>query len=91
MTLDVARLSFAVFLTILAQLSRVVVRMRPSLRIRVDFAPSRLSAQHLRSAYEFVAPLTRRVVRASDGRVARPDVDQRASPPRRPMRRKVGT
>ena len=50
------------FLTILALLSRVDFPMRQSLRIRVEFVPSRLSTQHLRSAYELVAPIVRRVV-----------------------------
>lgn len=50
------------FLTVSGLLSRVEFPMRPSLRIRVEFSSSRLSTQHLRSAYELVAPVVRRAV-----------------------------
>lgn len=53
---------FADFLTNSRQLFRVVFPMRQSLRIRVEFVPSRLSTQYLRSAYDLVAPIVRRAV-----------------------------
>jgi len=36
--------------------------MRRALRIRVAFAPTRLSSDHLKRAYELVAPVSRRAV-----------------------------
>jgi hypothetical protein len=39
--------------------------MRRRLHIQVVFEPARLSADHLRSAYELVVPIVRRDVRAS--------------------------
>jgi hypothetical protein len=53
----------AVFLTCALYLLNVRFPMRRSLRIRIEFAPSRLSTQHLHIAYEVVAPVTRRAVR----------------------------
>jgi len=50
------------FLTVSGSISRVEFPMRLSLRIRVQFSSSRLSTQHLRSAYELVAPVARRAI-----------------------------
>jgi hypothetical protein len=52
------------FLTVAGSIFRVEFPMRLSLRIRVEFSPSRLSTQHLRSAYELVAPVVRRATEA---------------------------
>ena len=38
--------------------------MRRRLRLQVVFAPARLSADHLRSAYELVVPVVQREVHA---------------------------
>lgn len=62
MIAGVSRQFSADFLTVLDSLSRVELPMRPSLRIRVEFLSSRLSTQHLRSAYELVAPIVRRAI-----------------------------
>jgi hypothetical protein len=41
--------------------------MRRGLEIRVAFAPTRLSAEHLRAVYEMVTPVVdREIVRCSD-------------------------
>lgn len=53
---------FADLLTTWRSLFRVDFPMRQALRIRVEFKPSRLSTQYLRSAYELVAPVVQRVV-----------------------------
>ncbi len=54
---------FVVLLALVILLLRVEYPMRSSLRIRVQFEPSRLSMGYLRSAYELTAPVVRRVVK----------------------------
>ena len=56
------------FLTCIRRLLNVGFPMRRSLRFRVEFAPTRLSREHLRSAYEVIAPVARRVVRERPSR-----------------------
>jgi hypothetical protein len=69
------------FLTVSDRLFRVEFPMRQSLRIRVEFVPSRLSTQHLRSAYELVAPVVRRTVEVSGAERAYERVDANRVPP----------
>ena len=54
---------FAVLLALVIALLRVESPMRSSLRVRVEFEPSRLSTEYLRSAYELAVPVVRRVVK----------------------------
>lgn len=70
----------AVFVALLALavvLPRVKFPMRPSLRIRIEFEPSRLSTSYLRSAYEQAAPVVRRV--AGESSVARVSATDRVT------------
>lgn len=69
-----------VLLAHLKALPRVESPMRPSLRIRVEFEPSRLSMGYLRSAYELSAPVVRRVVKEQS--VARVGESNRTTPVR---------
>jgi hypothetical protein len=47
---------------------RVSARMRRGIEIRTAFAPTRLSAMHLRVAYEVVSPVVERTVTAATER-----------------------
>ena len=50
--------------------------MRRSMEIRVAFAPTRLSPEHLRAVYEMVTPVTdRSVVRRREDVVEERDLD----------------
>jgi hypothetical protein len=69
-----------VLLAIVGALLRVQSPMRPSLRIRIEFEPSRLSMGYLRSAYELTDPVVRRVVREQS--VARVGESNRTTPVR---------
>jgi hypothetical protein len=79
----------AVFLTRFPQLPELVLPMRRLLPIRVEFATTRLSTQHLRTAYDLVTPIARRVVRASNEDMASDHGAPRRSRDR--LRRKVST
>lgn len=57
--------------------------MRRPFRFQVVFAPVRLSADHLRSAYELVVPVVEREVRAeteAEAKHHRPEPRERARP-----------
>lgn len=50
------------FLDKLVRACSVSLRMRRGLEIRVAFAPTRLSAEHLRAAYEMVSAVVERAI-----------------------------
>jgi hypothetical protein len=58
--------------------------MRRAIEIRVAFAPTRLSAMHLRAAYAVVSPTVERTVVATEERVvAAEEVSAHVAPRRR--------
>lgn len=57
--------------------------MRRGIQIRVAFAPTRLSAEHLHSAYEMVLPLVERSVEKKADAVAHDDDREQSSVRRR--------
>lgn len=73
------------FLDRVAEPCLVSPRMRRGLEIRVAFAPTRLSVEHLRAVYEVVTPMTERAVVKESVAVRENEADENAS-----MRRRRG-